>query len=213
MSVAELLEGLLACLAPPRCPGCDGPCGDESVGASFCVACAPLLEPAPEALRPPAQEAAVHSYGGPIADAIAELKYAGRTELAPLLGRLLAQAALPYAGVVQCVIPMPLFPRRLRERGFNQSALLGAHVARALGVPLHVDRLRRVRDTAVQAGLTREARMANVRAAFVSRPVRERVLLIDDVRTTGATLASAARALCAAGAPEVITLALAAAAR
>jgi len=213
ISAAELLHGVLACLAPARCAGCDGPCSDEAVCAAFCAGCEPLLDEPPESLRPPAAAAAAYSYGGPLADAIAKLKYGRRTELAPLLGQLLAHAALPYAGLVDSVIPMPLFPRKLRARGFNQSALLGAYVARSLGVPLWTDRLHRVRDTAEQAGLTRHARAANVRAAFVAQPLCERVLLLDDVRTTGATLASGAEALCAAGAPAVITLALAAAAR
>jgi ComF family protein len=175
-----------------------------------------LLEPAPQGLRPPAAIAAAHLYAGPLADAIARVKYGGRTDLSPALAQLLAQAALSYAGHVDCVVPLPLHPRRLRERGFNQSALLGAGVARALGVRLRVELLRRVRDTAAQAGLSRELRATNVRGAFVAQQVvasPPRVLLIDDVRTTGATLATAADALRAAGCSDVVTLALAAAAR
>jgi len=153
------------------------------------------------------------SYGGPLADAISRLKYAGRTDLTPALGRLLADAALPYAGRIDVVIPMPLFVRRLRERGFNQSALLGSFVARRLGAPLRADVLFRVRDTATQAGLSLEARAANVRGAFRARAISGRALLLDDVRTTGATLAAAAEALRAAGAHEVVSLALAVATR
>lgn len=213
--VRELLHGVFACLSPLRCPGCDGLVEELS---GFCPACAPLIEPAPRAIRPPAQAAAAHLYAGPLADAIARLKYGGRTDQGPALGELLAAAALSYAGQVDCVVPLPLHPRRLRERGFNQSALLGAGVARALGLPLHVALLRRVRDTAAQAGLTRELRASNVRGAFLAPADafvhrQPRVLLIDDVRTTGATLAAAADALRAAGCPEVVTLALAAAAR
>lgn len=206
---AELWQGLLACLSPLRCPGCDA---ESSPGPGFCPACAPLLEPAPLELQAPAPVAAGFAYGGPMADAIARLKYGGRTDLAPALGQLLASAALPYAGRVDCVIALPLFPRRLHARGFNQSALLARYAADALGVPLDSRVLWRVRDTAVQAGLTRERRISNVRGAFRARPIAARVLLIDDVHTTGATLASAASALEAAGCPEVIALALAAAA-
>ena len=213
--VRELLHGVFACLSPLRCAGCDG-LGDAAAG--FCPACAPLLEPAPRALWPPAPDAAAHLYAGPLADAIARLKYGGRTDLCPALGELLARAALSYAGQVDCVVPLPLHPRRLRERGFNQSALLGAGAARALGMPLRVDLLRRVRDTVAQAGLSRELRATNVRGAFVARPDAlgsspPRVLLIDDVRTTGVTLAAAADALRGAGCPDVVTLALAVAAR
>jgi len=200
-------------MAPLHCAGCDGSSVDAGERFGFCGACAPLIEPASAALRPPARVAAAADYGGPLADAIARMKYAGRTDLVPALGGLLAQAAAGYAGAVDQVIPLPLCERRLRERGFNQSALLARYVARALGLPLEVGGLRRVRDTAVQAGLTKDARIANVRGAFVARALGQRVLLIDDVRTTGATLASAATALRAAGCPVVVTLALAAAAR
>jgi ComF family protein len=213
--VRELLHGVFACLSPLRCAGCDGI--DDGPGG-FCPACAPLIEAAPRPFLPPAPIAAAHAYGGPLAAAIARLKYGGRTDLCSALGQLLAEAALPYAGRVDCVVPLPLHPRRLRERGFNQTALLGAGVARALGVPLRVELLRRVRDTPAQAGLSRELRATNVRGAFLARPGafvsgRPRALLIDDVRTTGATLAAAADALRAAGCPDVVTLALAAAAR
>lgn len=155
--------------------------------------------------------AAAFLYGGPLADAILRLKYAGRTDLARGLSELFADAALSYAGRVDRVIPLPLHATRLRERGFNQSALLAAPVARALGVRLDVSCLVRVRPTRDQAGLPRTQRAENVRGAFaVRRPVElGRVLLVDDVRTTGATLATAAETLLRAGAREVCTLALA----
>jgi ComF family protein len=211
LTAIELWNGWLSCLAPARCCGCDDAVGDDVPG--FCEACSPLLDAPPVTLQPPAREAAAYGYGGPLADAIGRLKYAARSDLVPALGELLARASLAYAGAVDVVIPMPLFPRRLRERGFNQSALLARYAARALGVPLRVDVLRRVRDTATQAGLSREARAANVRGCFRARALGQRVLLIDDVRTTGATLESAAQALRSAGAPDVVTLALAVATR
>lgn len=161
--------------------------------------------------RTPGSVAAAFLYGGPLADAIARFKYGGRAELAGVLGALLAEAALPLAGHVDCAVPLPLHPSRLRERGFNQSALLARPVARALGVPLEVDWMRRIRPTVDQAGLARADREGNVRGAFAAEPLEgsPRVLLIDDVRTTGATLASASHALLAAGASEVRTLVLA----
>lgn len=140
------------------------------------------------------------------------MKYGRRPELARALGLLLADAAPAYAGRVDRIMPLPLHPARLRERGFNQSALLAAAMARALGVPLDTASLRRVRCTADQAGLSRALRRQNVRAAFAVRTSSlpaARVLLIDDVRTTGATLGEAARALLEAGCAEVWTLALA----
>jgi ComF family protein len=114
------------------------------------------------------------------------------------------------------VIPVPLHPRRLRERGFNQSLLLARHVARALGAELDFMSLRRERYTLPQTGLTREARRKNVRRAFrviAKAPVRKReVLLIDDVATTGNTLDECARVLRKAGCDRVVCLVLARAA-
>jgi ComF family protein len=123
----------------------------------------------------------------------------------------LADAALPYAGHVDRVMPMPLHPARLRERGFNQSALLARPVARALGVPCDATSLRRIRSSCDQASLPRAKRADNVRGAFAVTGHSRfgRVLLIDDVRTTGATLAAAADTLLEAGFAEVRTLALA----
>ncbi len=206
-SRAAILGAFTRLLAPARCPGCDlGP--GESEGR-FCPACAPLLETA--AQRPPALAAAAYVYGGPLAEALRRLKYGGRSELGAPLGALLADAALPYAGRVDRVIALPLHPGRLRERGFNQSALLARPVARALGLPLDLSGLHRVRPTRDQASLPRAERAANVRGAFavLGRRHGDRVLLIDDVRTTGATLAAAAEALLDCGFAQVRTLALA----
>ena len=210
MHELSFIAAFVELLAPRRCAGCNRMMRFEQRGA-FCAACAPLLELAPPAHRPPGHSAAAFVYGGPLADAIVRLKYSRRSELAPMLGALLAEAALPYAGRVARVVPLPLHRARLRARGFNQSALLARPVARALGVPLDARALRRVRATADQARLPRASRAENVRAAFaVARDVHgARMLLIDDVRTTGATLAEAAAALSEAGAAEVYTLALA----
>jgi ComF family protein len=192
-------------LAPERCPGCDF----IVASAGFCNACGLLLEPVAGGQSPPRQDAAAFAYGGPLADALRRLKYAKRPDLARALGKLLAQSAMMYAGRVDRVVPVPLHSRRLRERGFNQSTLLAAPVARALGVALDTGGLRRARMTRDQAGLRKHERLANVDAAFVAPRQTGRVLLIDDVRTTGATLSAASSALLAAGCVEVRTLAMA----
>jgi ComF family protein len=206
---AAISAAWLRILAPPRCPACDLPLEEDRT--PFCAACWPLLERGSDGASARGSATAAFLYGGPLADAIVRFKYGGRAELAAVLGALLAEAALPLAGHVDCAMPMPLYPARLRERGFNQSALLAGPVARALGVPLDAARLRRIRPTVDQAGLAREGRADNVRGAFVARRLHgaPRVLLIDDVRTTGATLAAASQALLAAGASEVRTLVLA----
>ena len=105
------------------------------------------------------------------------------------------------------VVPVPLHPLRLRERGFNPAALLAREIARSRGVPVAPRALRRVRDTPSQTGLGRRARRQNVVGAFEVRPRRElppRVWLVDDVVTTGSTLEEAARTLRLRGVTEVI---------
>jgi ComF family protein len=206
---SSMLSAWLHVLAPQRCAGCDTQVALSQ--EAFCGACSPLLEPTSGAHRPPQPAASLFVYGGPLADAIARLKYAGRTEIARVLAAPLAGAAPLYAGTVDCVLPLPLHVARLRERGFNQSALLSRPVARALGVPLDTSSLVRVRPTREQASLPRDERAENVRGAFSVRRALggQRVLLIDDVRTTGATLAAAADALERAGCIDVKTLALA----
>ena len=216
-------SSLLDVLAPERCAGCDeplpasGPAFGSTApalrsGASFCSACELLLEPiaGPSGAGVQVAAAAAFRYGGPLASAIQRLKYAGRTELARPLAALLADRAIAYAGQVERVVPVPLHASRLRARGFNQSALLARPVARALGVPFDPHWLVRMRATRDQAGLGRDERGFNLRGAFMARGRRaQHVLLIDDVRTTGATLAEAAEALLRAGCVEVHTLALA----
>jgi predicted amidophosphoribosyltransferase len=148
-------------------------------------------------------------YQGPFADAIRRFKYAGASWLAETLGNRLARAAQPFSGIARAVVPLPLHPSKLRARGFNPAALLARRVAAELGVPLRVGWLRRERATRSQAGLDRDARLANLRGAFrAARVAPTSVLLIDDVRTTGTTLSEAAAALTAQG-HDVRTLALA----
>lgn len=207
--LGETLRAWLSLLCEPTCPGCDLPWADSS--DPFCGACSPLIEPAPAALRPPRRTAALFVYAGPLADSIRRMKYAGRSEVARPLGSLLTTAGVHYAGHVDRIVPIPLHPSALARRGFNQSVLIARPLARALGARLDMETLRRIRPTRAQAGLAAEARLSNVRGAFAARrPKRcDRVLVFDDVRTSGATLASAALALRAAGFRDIRTLALA----
>jgi len=133
------------------------------------------------------------------------LKYRDEPARAAFLGRYLAEAIgdLP---AIDVVTPIPLHENRLRERGYNQARLLADALAFETGLPVD-DALVRVLDTAHQVGLDADARRTNMEAAFASRPgsdvARLHVLLVDDVVTTGATAASAARTLRDAGAARV----------
>lgn len=203
MHVRAICIGMLDLFAPRLCPGCDAPRVDA---VAFCDVCTPLLE------RLPKGAPAVYEYGGPLAEAIQRLKYEGRSDLAAPLGGLMAAACGSWLGRVDVIAPVPLARRRRRERGFDQAALLAKALARSLDLPLRVNLLRRVRDTPSQVGRPLAERLDNMRGAFVARPDGQglRVLLVDDVRTTGATLSAGAMALRQAGAAQVRTLALAA---
>jgi len=208
MSFSAALGGLLALVAPRRCPACDVVV--DEVGDPFCPACAPLLERATGALG----TYAAFVYGGPLADAIRRYKYAPRAELARPLGTLFAdEARARFAGHVDVVVPVPLHPRRLAERGFDPTALLAIAVARALGAEYAPNAIARVRHTPPQASLARAQRGGNVAGCFAVRRALDdrRVLVVDDVRTTGATLFEMARTCDDAGASSIALFALAAA--
>jgi ComF family protein len=201
-----LAAWLVDLLAPPACAACDARLRRRAV---FCGACAHAVVPAGGSSDP----IAFALFGGPVAAALRRLKYAGRADLAAPLGHLARRAAHAARPRVDLVIPVPLHPARLAERGYNQAALLGAEVARDLEVPMAPRALARTRHTPQQARLDRAARLRNVAGAFRVRApaaVRgKRVLLVDDVSTTGATLAACAAALREAGAAEVTALVVA----
>ncbi|MGI9861399.1 phosphoribosyltransferase family protein [Moorella naiadis] len=143
------------------------------------------------------------------------LKYQGRRSLAGPLGLLLAGLALKELGdvVPQLLIPVPLTPARLQSRGFNQAELLALSLGRELGLVVTGRVLARVRETTPQVGLSRQARWQNLAGAFQvleSGLIRgRRLLLVDDVLTTGATAVACTVALRAAGAVSVRVVTLA----
>lgn len=190
---ATFLDVLLA----PRCAGCD------AAGTWLCQDCVDLCEPE--------RRGAIHAagtYGGPLRRAIHRFKYQGERGLATELGALVsARVAADLArGVsLDVVVPAVLHADRARIRGYDQTALLAAAVAARVCLPVRAP-LRRVRLGRPQAELDGSARAANVRGAFISEAGSLRglhVALIDDVATTGATLAAASAALRAAGARAV----------
>jgi ComF family protein len=161
--------------------------------------------------KPPAFAAARAAvvYEGAVRELIHRFKYSGRVQARRPLGLLLAERLAGFVHDVapDLILPVPLHPKRLRRRGFNQAVLLGELVSREWGVPMARRVIRRVRWTEPQITLAAGDRAANVRGAFaVADPdiVRgKRILLIDDVMTTGSTLSECARMLGKAGAAAV----------
>jgi ComF family protein len=229
-----MLASLLDLVLPPRCPGCrtlvDGDgryclaCWQQLqfITAPMCARCgtpfAHDLGPAAECgaclAEPPkfttARSALV--YGGPARATLLAFKHGDREHLAKIMAPHMARAAgtllAPQADSV--IVPVPLHRWRLWRRGFNQAALLARALAKNSGAALAIDALERAKATPMSMGLGRKARAANVRGAFRVRrrdQVRgKRVILVDDVLTTGATAEACARVLRRAGAREVHVL-------
>jgi ComF family protein len=194
-------------------PGC-AVCGEPFPGLAGALPCDGCRRRAPAF----AFARAVAPYRDGMREAIHAMKYGSRPVLAAPLGRLLAEAApavLPTAPGewAEGLVPVPLHPARLAERGFNQAELLAAPCAARWRVPVLGRVLVRTRATPPQTDLDAAARRANVRNAFaVPRPadiLGRRLLLVDDVLTTGATAGAAAQALRGAGAAAVGVVTLA----
>jgi ComF family protein len=158
---------------------------------------------------------APYLYEGSLKTVIHRFKYGGRSGLAGFLGPLLASFARGHRPGAKhaLVMPIPLHPRRLRERGFNQSKLLSEHVAKELSAELDFLSLKRIRYTLPQTGLGKDERRKNVQGAFrlrrSGRVSGRTVFLVDDVATTGNTLNACAKTLLKGGADKVFCLVLA----
>jgi len=200
--ICDACAAALVAAAPPRCPRCWRPGADT--GPCFECQSAP---PAFDGLR------AAFVYQGVARELVHALKYRGLSALAVSMASSLTGPARVPGLVAEAVVPVPLSGLRRRTRGYNQAELLARELARELGLPLLPRALRRVRSAPPQArSAGADERRRNVEGAFASRDVAvagRRILLIDDVTTTGATLDSCATALKAAGAVSVWALAFA----
>ncbi|MDR1368378.1 MAG: ComF family protein [Candidatus Accumulibacter sp.] len=219
----ELEQDCLLCASPAKreilCKACEAdlPRLDEAC----CPRCA---LPSPQGLlcgrclaRPPHFDAAraIFRYEFPLDRLVQSFKYGHRLALAGYFGRAMA-SLYPHGGEgidfpIDVLVPLPLHPDRLRERGFNQSLELAKVVASAWNLPVDIDHCKRIRNTPAQADLPWKERGGNIRNAFLCSSDFEgkRVLIIDDVMTTGASLGECARAMKRARATWVGALVLA----
>lgn len=231
------LVGLANVITPPLCLSCHQPLLDHDTLCPDCwrridfirqPLCDRLGIPLPydsgtravsaQALAAPpiyGRARAVARYDGVMRDLIHDLKFHDRHDARRLLGRWLAGAGGDLLAEAEVLVPIPLHRWKLLRRRFNQSAILALEVSRLSGLPTDPLALRRTRATRSQLGLSQSQRQINVNGAFsvppraAERIAGRRVLLVDDVITTGATISAAARALFQAGAANVDVLALA----
>ncbi|MEP0547839.1 MAG: phosphoribosyltransferase family protein [Rhodothermales bacterium] len=215
----RLGRALLGVVYPSLCLGCDGRLPPDTAAPPLCPDCLRALPPAePDLLRPrladlPGGPAAfghadalwLFDDGGTLQRIQHALKYGNRPTLGVRLGRLVGEAwRARGAPTPDLVVPVPLHRRRRLERGYNQSERLAAGISAVLGRPVRADGLTRPRPTHSQTSLSKTERWRNVEAAFAVPDAEavagRRVLLVDDVLTTGATAVAAARVLRSAGA-------------
>lgn len=206
-TVCGAVEGALtdqlcrACLGdmPARPPGvCQG-CGAVLDGAALCNRCF---------VRPPAFDGCIAGcmYAYPVDRMIKKLKYQARLDLVrPLCRPLIERIGLEGAPLPDCLVPTPLHGARLRSRGFNQAREIAAVLAQNLSLPVDDHLVRRYRHTAQQYNLSPEQRLENVRNSFIIIKSKgyERLAIVDDVLTSGATANELARLLKRSGAVHV----------
>lgn len=226
LAARQIGEHLLSEILPQTCFICGGPSGAIPV----CEHCFVELPPAPDQccpvcaldspmgeicgaclLSPPSFDAthALHPYAFPVRELIHALKFNAYFGVVNVFKEALTAAANQFE--VDCVVPVPVHPARLAERGFNQAALLAKPVARALRRPLLLRAIVKDKLAPPQAGLDRDGRLRNLKGAFraVQRFDGACVLVVDDVMTSGSTLNEVAIALRAAGAQRVENLVVA----
>lgn len=184
-------------LPSPRCSRCALPFATEGGVDHLCAVC--LREPQPDFFR-------VHAagcYAGLLRQAVQRFKYSGDIGLDRPLANLLADRLDPP--LAELLVPVPLHSGRLRARSYNQSLLLARCLGRRLGLPVAPGMLCRTRPTPPQQGLAAAVRRSNLRGAFAlgEDPRERRILLVDDVLTTGSTVRECARVLMAGGAAAV----------
>ena len=198
----------LTLIDDPQCAGCGFPFPYDLGADALCGNCM-AQKPAYDRAR------AAFIYDEHSRQPILSLKHGGQTHGLPVFARQLSRAGRGLFEETDCLMPVPLHPRRLRERRFNQAALLARALSRLKNIPLDSSSLQRVKATESQGGKTAAGRKRNMQGAFKLRANRaghiqgQNIILIDDVMTTGATGEACARALKHGGAARVDLLCLA----
>lgn len=204
-SVTDALNTLLDLVYPPRCGHC------QRVDFRWCPRCMQALQATPLDLQHHSLDAlddtaSSGAHEGILRDAIHSLKYEQGLIVGDPLGQRLHQAIDRLKWTFDTIIPVPLHATRYKQRGYNQAKIIGDALSKRCNVVMNTTTIFRQRDTRSQVGLTQQERQTNVHDAFIYRNQHltgKHVLLIDDVRTTGATLNACATAARAAGA-EII---------
>jgi ComF family protein len=205
--LARVVSGLLDALSPHGCAACDAPSAQ-----TFCESCGAVSAATPGDELDGVRLLVGGGYSPPLSTAITRFKYAGRAELSGDLAQLLLPAierlALPRGTVL---VPVPLHPRRLAARGYNQAALLAQDLARKSRLACEPRLLRRARETERQVGKSRAERLTNASGAFELHRSSNgaNLVLVDDVVTTGSTVRACAQALARGGANLLAVVALA----
>lgn len=235
-----IINAAVDCIYPPRCSLCGRYGGDEEgicpdclsqihyIGKPLCIRCG---KPFPHEFatdhfcgecltgkRYFSKARAVGLYNGLFRKTLHRFKYQWNHCLATPLGTLMAKRMEYFFSdaAYQCMVPVPLHPRRLRKRGFNQALVLARVLSRTCHIPLDRNNLVRTRWTQSQVGLSERERKDNVRGAFAvsqsARIARKVILLLDDIYTSGSTVDECSKVLIKAGARKVDVLTLARAA-
>lgn len=202
MNLWEWGQAFLALLFPERCPFCDA----ISVGGGPCEVCAShdLWESCVRELPEPGDVlcASPFRYGGEVREAILRFKFRGRRDYAPWFGGAIARELLHRDLFHNAVLtPVPISAERMRERGYNQSLLLARAAARVLGIP-YVDLLEKVSENQTQHLLNLEERRKNVRHVYRvknGKAIQKEIIVLDDIVTTGYTLAECVETIQEAG--------------
>jgi ComF family protein len=209
-SAAHGCDALLELLAPTRCVGCDVRTGAR---IPLCAACRELLQPPAPCSLAGVRVLSAAVYRAPVQRAIRRLKYDGRPDLAAPLARLVQPCLGDLRTADLLLVPVPVHPRRLAERGYNQAALIAGALARLGPWTPAPFALGRRNWSGAQVGRNRAARLSSVAQDFVVRQPRRvegrTVVVVDDVVTTGATAYSCLSALREAGAEVAAVIAVA----